>query len=171
MANERDLRLHLASANDDEFREQAAQFCEMLTRINMLELAKYKDELPCCLGCGGVRYVPPPGCAVPRPCQEVYDALMIYKNKAGTCMDLAPERCARLRLQAIDEGRASWDNFAQEVAWCAIDDQLDGDGQVLPGYYHALVELADGSEQDPSVELQEQPGQCAGAACNCGGHG
>lgn len=170
----RDFRLHLAAASDEEFAQQVAQFAEMLTQINMLELDKYGDQLPCCLGCGEVRYVPPPACKPCRgqsapsfPCQEVYDLLSVYARRRGTCLDLAPERAARLRVKAIREGKTQWPGA--DYCYVAIEDQVDGHNRVVPGQFHALVQLADGSTQDPSEELLAKPGQCAGVGCSCGG--
>jgi hypothetical protein len=165
-ANQRDLRFHFRVGTDAEFRTQVAEMAEALTRINTLEILKYNDHIPCCLGCGEVRYVPPPGCGTDgRPCQEVYDILEVFARKRGTCLDLAPARAARLRADAILAGEAELP--ASEVAAVVIEDQLDEYERPMPGFYHAFVRLADGSEQDPSTELQDSPP----GACSCPGCG
>ena len=167
---QRDLRFHFRCGDDAEFRQQVAEFAEALTRVNTLELLKYGEDLPCCLTCGSVRYIPPPSCGTDRPCQEVYDALNIYQRKRGTCFDLAAERAARHRVEAIEAGA---EFPAEGVAWVVVQDQVQESpygpefDEVIPGHYHAFVERADGEVEDPSEELQSQP---AGASCGCGGH-
>ncbi len=166
----RDLRFHFRCGDDAEFRQQVAEFAEALTRVNTLELLKYGEGLACCLSCGGVRYIPPPSCGTDRPCQEVYDVLNLYARKRGTCFDLAAERAARHRVEAIEAGA---EFPAEAAAWVVVEDQVQqspyGDefNEVVPGRYHAFVERADGAVEDPSEELQ---GKVGADACQCGGH-
>lgn len=163
----RSIEVQLRCRDDAQFGQQCAELAEALTLINLWELRQDGDALPCCLGCGGVRYQPPQPCgpkadascaAMPRPypCQRILDARGIYATRRGTCLDLACERAARLRLGGID---------ATVVVIPRVED-----GRALPGQYHAYVETPYGP-QDPSVELVDNPGRCAGA-CGCGGdHG
>ena len=156
----RSIEMQLRCNDDAEFGQQCAELAEALTLINLWELRQDGDHLPCCLGCGGVRYQPPQPCAVPSqaaprpsPCQTILDIRGVYATKRGTCLDLACERAARLRLKGID-------------ATVVVIPRLE-DGRSLPGQYHAYVETPYGHE-DPSFELQNAPGRCAGS-CGCEG--
>ncbi len=157
----RSIEIQLRCRDDAQFGQQCAELAEALTLINLWELRQDGDALPCCLGCGGVRYQPPQPCGGetgacattrPYPCQTIRDARGIYAAKRGTCFDLSCERAARLRLRGVD-------------ATVVVIPQVEG-GRALPGQYHAYVETPQGPE-DPSAELQERPGQCAGS-CGCG---
>lgn len=165
----RSLEFQLRCRDDAQFGQQCAELAEALTLINLWELRQDGDRLPCCLGCGGVRYQAPQPCGFsnggarevcattrPYPCQSLLDARGIYATRRGTCFDLACERAARLRLQGV-------------TATVVVVPRLER-GRPLPGQYHAYVETPDGP-QDPSQELQDHPGRCAGAgACNCTNH-
>ena len=157
------MEIQLRCGSDAQFGQQCAELAEALTLINTWELQQDGDRLPCCLGCGGVRYQPPQSCGVggfvgqpprPYPCQTILDARGIYTLKRGTCLDLSCERAARLRLRGIE-------------ATVVIVPQLE-QGRPLNGQYHAYVETPHGI-QDPSYELQHRPGQCAGS-CGCTHH-
>lgn len=162
----RSIEVQLRCGDDSQFGQQCAELAEALTLINMWELRQDGDRLPCCLGCGGVRYQPPQPCGAPGvgwalddgrrpyPCQMVLDVRGIYRTKRGTCFDLACERAARLRLRDIDATVVVVPRFEH--------------GQRLYGQYHAYVETPHGVE-DPSYELQQHPGRCAGS-CGCGRH-
>lgn len=159
----RSIEIQLRCYDDPEFGQQVAELAEALTQINLWQLQRDGDALPCCLGCGGVQYQPPQPCgpaetcptARDYPCQSLLDARGIYEHKRGTCLDLACERAARLRLKG---GHAT----------VVVVPRLHH-GRPLPGQFHAYVETPDGP-QDPSYELQHNPGTCAGA-CGCeGGH-
>lgn len=161
----RSIEVQLRCRDDAQFGQQCAELAEALTLINMWELREDGDALPCCLGCGGVRYQPPQPCGPPMtgghctpaprpyPCQTILDARGIYATKRGTCFDLACERAARLRLRGTD-------------ATVVVIPRVEG-GRAMPGQYHAYVETPYGHE-DPSYELQQNPGRCAGS-CGCGG--
>ena len=161
----RSIEVQLRCRDDAQFGQQCAELAEALTLINLWELRQDGDSLPCCLGCGGVQYEPPQPCGasscaggrcatVPRsyPCQRILDARGIYATRRGTCFDLACERAARLRMKGLE-------------ATVVVVPQVE-DGQAVPGQYHAYVETPYGIE-DPALELQQNPGQCAGA-CGCG---
>jgi len=151
---QRDFRLHMLCDTDADFAQQTADFCEALVRINMLEIELYGHDLPCCLACGGVEYVPPPGCPTGDACQQVYDALMIYVIKEATCLDIACEVAARLRLRG-------------ERASVYIVHQLDAYDRPVAGKFHAAVLRADGSTSDPAEDLRQYPGVCLGELCGC----
>ena len=91
-AMNRDLRIHLTAGNDAEFRMQVAEIAEALTRIGTLELLKYGDDIPCCLACGGVRYVAPPGCKQTGP--KFPSVLLVYDgpNRGGTTQSMTLAR-------------------------------------------------------------------------------
>jgi hypothetical protein len=163
----RSIEMQLRCKDDAQFGQQCAELAEALTLINMWELREDGDALPCCLGCGGVRYQPPQPCGPaadsggrcgvaprPYPCQMILDARGIYSTKRGTCFDLACERAARLRLRGVD-------------ATVVVIPRVEN-GQVAPGQYHAYVETPYGHE-DPAFELQNNPGRCAGS-CDCDHH-
>ena len=160
----RSLEVKLRCYDDTEFAQLVAELAEAQTLINMWQLERDGDALPCCLGCGGVQYEPPQPCgpvqACPSvrdyPCQSLLDARGIYMSKRGTCLDLACERAARLRLKGLE-------------ATVVVVFRYHA-GRRLPGQYHAYVETPNGP-QDPSYELQHNPGQCAGpGTCDCTGH-
>ena len=158
----RSIEIQLRCRDDDQFGQQCAELAEALTLINLWELKADGDRLPCCLGCGGVRYQPPQPCSTPTgrcapqprpyPCQTILDARGIYETQRGTCFDLACERAARLRLKGTD-------------ATVVVVPRLE-DGHRIPGQYHAFVETPHGTE-DPSLELRQNPGRSAGS-CGCG---
>ena len=180
----RQMQFSLDLDDDHMFGPACAELAEALVRINMLEISN-TPSLPCCLGCGGVRYTLPVVCdssptpkasAPPRvatvgfgplrkraapaaslrahSCQSLLDARGIYAHKRGTCFDLACERAARLRLA----GKAATVDIEQRTYA----------GHPLHGQFHAVVRTAHGV-QDPAAELQRNPGQCSGQACNCTG--
>ena len=160
----RSIEVQLRCHDDAEFAQLVTELGEALTLINMWQLQRDGEALPCCLGCGGVQYEPPQLCgpvggwAIARdyPCQLLFDVRGIYRRKRGTCLDLACERAARLRLKGLE-------------ATVAVVFRYHA-GRRLPGQYHAYVETPNGP-QDPSYELQHNPGQCAGpGACDCTGH-
>ena len=105
----REIRLEVNCEHDDDFAQQIAQLAEAFVMINTLQMMA-DPELPCCLSCGDVRYEPPQPCGSPpyrrvlqpkrtqSSCQRIRDCRGIYRNKRGTCLDLACERAARLRL-------------------------------------------------------------------------
>lgn len=164
--------------DDPLFGRACAELAEGLTAINMVQLST-TPGLPCCLGCGGVRYTPPVICeaepvttttrrpaavgfrsAPPRrppppsqSCQRLLDARGLYRERQGTCFDLACERAARLRLARMSA--------------TVVVEQRHYSGRPLPGQFHAYVQTPQGA-QDPSRELQERPGQCVGI-CGCTG--
>ena len=147
---QRDFRLHLMCEVDEDFQQQIADFCEGLVNINVMELELYGSSLPCCLPCGGVRYVPPPGCPTGDACQQVYDALMLYQIEEGTCLDIACEYAARLRTEG------------EEGASVLITHQLDSYDRPIKGKFHAAVERANGQVDDPAEWMRVHPGQCIG---------
>ncbi|MCH9682859.1 MAG: hypothetical protein K0V04_15590 [Deltaproteobacteria bacterium] len=153
---QRSIEIQLQCGDDAQFGQQCAELAEALTLVNLWELRADGDALPCCLGCGGVRYQPPQPCGSPYPCQTILDARGIYATQRGTCFDLACERAARLRLRGVG-------------ATVVVIPRLGDDGRPLSGQYHAYVETPDGV-QDPARELQDRPGRCAGS-CGCEGHG
>ena len=112
--------------------------------INCLHI-QADPNLPCCLKCGEVQYEPPQLCHYtrnmpPRPtgsnCQRIRDCRGIYRHRRGTCLDLACERAARLRLAG----------HLEAVVVIEVNEQAKGD-------FHAYVETANGP-QDPAAELQ-----------------
>lgn len=160
----RSIEIQLRCRDDAQFGQQCAELAEALTLINLWELQQDGDALPCCLGCGEVRYQPPQPCGPPAssgrcatsprpyPCQTILDARGIYETKRGTCFDLACERAARLRMKGVP-------------ATVVVTPRTEA-GRRVPGQYHAVVETPHGLE-DPSLEIQLHPGRCAGS-CGCG---
>lgn len=145
----RRLQIELQCYDSMQFAQQVAELAEALTVINMWELSTDQDRLPCCLKCGRVRYEQPTHCDSTNTCQRVRDARGVYREQMGTCLDLACERAARLRL----EGHA-----AHVVI--QFDDLAATD-------FHAFVESSVG-DQDPAHELQELHET---EQCGCLAHG
>ena len=170
----RDFRIRLRMNDDTEFGQQAAEVAEALTVINMWELLTYGDQLPCCLGCGNVRYVEPKGCVTEDcstnrvirtngrvACQLLLDARGLYEKQQGTCMELACERAARLRLGGED-------------ARVVVVPRENYYGKRMLGQYHAYVAVYEGGREvrteDPAQELIEGAhGECNCTSCR-GGH-
>lgn len=82
----------------------------------------------------GVRYQRerPRRPGLPEP-QEWLDALSVYRKRHGDCEDLTAWRVAELRKRGI--------------AASPLIELRNG------GYYHALVQLPDGTKEDPSKRL------------------
>ena len=144
----RKLQVELQCYDSVQFAQQVAELAEALTVINMWELTTDRDRLPCCLKCGRVRYEPPTHCDASSTCQHVRDVRGVYREQVGTCLDLACERAARLRLEGHD---------AHVVI--LFDDPAATD-------FHAFVESSLG-EQDPANELQEAQEH---EQCGCAAH-
>lgn len=144
----RRMQFELHCTDSVQFAQQIAELAESLTVVNMWELANDGDRLPCCLQCGQVRYEPPTHCDATQACQLVRDARGIYKQRAGTCLDLACERAARLRLAGHD---------AHVVISFAGATATD---------FHAYVESSAGN-QDPAAELQALGNE---HLCGCPSH-
>lgn len=148
----RDMTLQLQCANDAQFGQQVAELAEALVAINIWEI-RHDEKMPCCLECGGVQYEPPQSCGILRgqvACQAIRDARGIYQAKRGTCLDLACERAARLRLSGVDAK--------------VIVEQRRHYGTLVRGQYHAYVETPAGTE-DPAAQLQAKH---AGGHEGCG---
>lgn len=193
----RQMQFNLDLDDDVLFGPACAELAEALVAINMLELRTTPD-LPCCLGCGEVRYTlpvlcdttPPPPSADPQaqPRQAVVGFSTARRRRrtrptsaspatVGTvhsCQALLDVRgiYAHKRGTCFDLAceRAARLRLAGKTATVVIQQRTYG-GQPLPGQFHAVVQTADGT-QDPAAELQQHPGQCSGQACSCeGGHG
>lgn len=144
----RKVQIELQCFDGLEFAQQVAELAEALTAVNMWEISTDEKSLPCCLKCGQVQYEQPMHCDDTSTCQRIRDARGIYRARLGTCLDLACERAARLRLAG---------HRAHVV--------ITHDGPMTRDF-HAYVE-SDIGDQDPSEELQAQN---TPESCGCGNH-
>lgn len=139
--------------------------CEGFVRANQIMIRAEPNAYPCCIGCGGYRYVEPENCRifnwrrgkqdkVDPNCQHVFGAYHLGKRKAGTCIDLACLLAALCREKDNDP-----------KARVVIDHQYDEDGRRLDGQYHAMVKTGQGQVIDPTLMVEaELP---AGETCSC----
>lgn len=178
----RQMMFSLDLDDDLLFGPACAELAEALVQINMIEIANTPD-LPCCLGCGGVRYTLPVLCPGtpkdtapprpvsiatvgfgPRPKREPTPALRV-----DSCQSLLDAR----GIYALKRGtcfdlaceRAARLRLAGTAATVDIQQRTYG-GHPIRGQFHAVVRTPSGI-QDPAAELQHSPGQCSGEACSC----
>jgi hypothetical protein len=153
--------------------------CEGMVRANQIQIRAQPDAYPCCLGCGGYKYVQPENCrafdwrggspSVDKSCQHVYGAWPLDVRKRGTCIDLACMLCAIYREKEDDR-----------TARVIIEHQFrtvgtDANGQEvrerLDGQYHAMVMRGDGSIVDAVDKVRANTEQAqsmsVGQACDC----
>ena len=191
----RQMQFNLDLDDDTLFGPACAELAEALVKINMLEL-QATPGLPCCLGCGEVRYTLPvlcetgaPSASQSVPARRTAPVGFSARPKQRTARTLATvgtvdtvHSCQALldargiynhkRGTCLDLSceRAARLRLAGKDATVVIQQRTYG-GEPLPGQFHAVVRTADGI-QDPAAELQQHPGQCNGQACNCkGDHG
>lgn len=144
--------------------------CEGFVRANQIQIRAQPDAYPCCLGCGGYKYVEPENCRVydwrrgrktqvDGNCQHVFGAYPLDVRKKGTCIDLACMLCAIYREKDDDRG-----------ARVIIEHQFHG-GERLDGKYHAMIMRGDGSIVDPTEKVKAAsaaPMQVGGMkTCDC----
>lgn len=141
--------------------------CEGYVRANQIVIRAQPNAYPCCLTCGGYKYVEPRNCYVYKfqarqkrgtdpQCQHVRGCYELHREGKGTCIDLA---CALAAFYREKEG----DHSARVV----IDYQIAEDGLSKPGLYHAMVKKGDGTIVDPQAMVQASEASgcaCAGAA-------
>lgn len=189
----RQMQFNLDLNDDTLFGPACAELAEALVAVNMLELRNTPD-LPCCLGCGDVRYTLPVVCdngprtsaTTPRPRRTAPVGFSTARRKRPAAVAAPPlpdtvDSCqALLDVRGIYKHkrgtcfdlaceRAARLRLAGKEATVVIEQRTYG-GKPLPGQFHAVVRTEEGI-QDPAAELQQHPGQCSGQACNCtGGH-
>lgn len=127
--------------------------CEGFVRANQIQIRARPSDYPCCLTCGGYEYVDPENCRVydwkrgraaarDSNCQNVLGAWPLDVRKKGTCIDLACMLCAIFREKDGDPR-----------ARVIIEHQYSPNGQRLDGKYHAKIMRGDGTQVDPSADL------------------
>lgn len=172
----RKIQIGLTFDDDAQFAQQVAELAEALVQINVWELQHDGERLPCCLECGGVRYVPPQACDLPTVGQLT--SAEPIRSKKGRPSRLRKYGNKRVRVpmvvrddpcQSILDARGVYatrrgtclDLACERAARRRIEgvpavvvvEQRTELGQPLLGQFHAVVETPDGIE-DPSAELQ-----------------
>lgn len=190
----RQMQFNLDLDDDVLFGPACAELAEALVAINLLEL-RTTPGLPCCLGCGEVRYTLPILCdtspswdpqAQPRHAGVGFSTARRRRRTRPTSASAPASIGTAHSCQALLDVRGIYTHkrgtcfdlaceraarlrFAGKTATVVIQQRTYG-GQPLPGQFHAVVQTAEGI-QDPAAELQLHPGQCSGQACSCeGGH-
>jgi len=195
----RQMQFNLDLDDDTLFGPACAELAEALVKINMLEL-QATAGLPCCLGCGEVRYT------LPVLCESTASMAALAPVSSEPVRRMAPVGFSSVRrkrpgtatthtatvgtvhsCQALLDARGIYTHkrgtcfdlaceraarlrLAGKDATVVIQQRTYG-GEPLPGQFHAVVRTAEGI-QDPAAELQQHPGQCSGSACSCtGDHG
>ena len=115
-----------------------------------VEWLRSHPEAPCCLGCGGVRYVPPEPCGA--LCQNVDSAAIVVARKAATCIAAAAYEGAKMIL----DGKS---------IRLQIEPTLGKDGKPILHAWHVTILLADGTTYDPTKELELSVGNCLTGVC------
>lgn len=109
---------------------------------DMLYLSLHKDVKP--LYTSGVRYEEEPHWTFQgEPVEEFATVPVVLKRGWGDCDDLAPWRCAELRLRHRENAKI-------RIQW---QRQQLPNGQLGRKYFHIVVRRADGSIEDPSLKL------------------
>jgi len=108
---------------------------------------RFHPDAPCCLGCAGVRYVPPETCG--PHCQWCDTAGVVLERRVATCLSAAAYACAKLRIKG-------------EAATLWMAPMAEGDGGIIPGQFHMVVRLPNGTLVDPTEKLKRDPGTCQG---------
>lgn len=108
---------------------------------NMLYLRLHKNVAP--LYSSGVRYENEPNYSFDgEPLEEFALIPFVIERGCGDCDDLAPWRCAELRLHG--------ENAAIRVQW---QRQKLSNGQLGRKYFHIVVRRGNGDIEDPSDKL------------------
>jgi hypothetical protein len=142
--------------------------CEGFVRANQIQIRAEPDSYPCCLGCGSYIYVEPENCRVydwktrrhlktDGNCQHVFGAYPLDVRRKGTCIDLACMLCAIYREKDNDR-----------EARVIIEHQVDGNGDGIPGKYHAMVMRGDGRIVDPTEKVKQATAAASAAAIQVG---
>lgn len=153
MKNWRELRVRFSvdqAMPNESIALQALGIAWGMVASNEAYFATHPDA-PCCLGCAGVRYVPPELCG--PHCQWADTAGVVLARGVATCLSAAAYACAKLR----SKGKAA-------SLWLAP--MAEGDGGIIPGQFHLVVRLADGTIVDPTEKLRREPGTCQGGVCD-----
>ena len=107
-------------------------------------------EIPCCVGCAGIGYIPPTKCEGNAFCQPIRSALAILNTGQGTCIDLA----------CYDAAAKIWKGKDAEVK---IVHEQDSTGAAIPFQYHAVV-VSGGKVEDPTAEILAKAPGCNSCA-------
>jgi len=131
------------------------QCCDIITgfaEANLRWISKH-PEVPCCLSCAGVQYVPPQKCTPSGLCQDLYDAATILRLNKATCADAVAYEVAAHAAKG-------------EPCRVVIVHQRDELGNPIPRRYHALLEHENGRIEDVAQKLIEHAdGSCQTPAC------
>lgn len=130
------LTFTICPEGQDETRADLEDFLEALTRANERYFRRLPQG-PCCPHCAGVRYAPPTLRDALAPGEHFESAERLVVLGVGACGSIAAMVAGRMRAL---EGRS---------ARVRLVDQ-DSDRR----WYHAVVELEDGTIIDPSAELE-----------------
>lgn len=115
---------------------------EAMVIADMLYLQLHKDVPP--LYSAGVRYENEPTWTFQgEPVEEFASIPIVIERGWGDCDDLAPWRCAELRLKAKEPAKI-------RIQW---QRPLLPDGSRGRKYFHIVVRRADSSIEDPSAKL------------------
>ena len=118
--------------SDDMAIETLTALGEGYTLANMVWMRHVGlENVPCCLGEAGIRYIDPPGCSKKFPCQNVLSAPEILVRGVATCIDVAAYYSARLRLTG-------------QQAAPIFTNMTDQRGRPVSGQFHALVDTPQG---------------------------
>lgn len=125
-------------------------FLEALVKANELYYRNYPAG-PCCPGCGGIRYAPPPPSAIDEPLQRFLGVQRLYVEGVGGCADIPAMVVARMRV---------------------LEHRPRVRCKALPQHkarreFHVVVELEDGSHFDPTLELEQVDQPVAPQGCGC----
>lgn len=106
---------------------------------------------PCCPACAGVRYAPPTPAEARTPGEHFESAERLVVVGKGACGSIAAMVAGRMRAL---EGRHARVKLVPQSASAR--------------YYHAVVELDDGTIVDPSAELEHAAAVEESPSCGCG---
>lgn len=117
--------------------------CEALVRHNVRWMLAQKErglDVPCCAGCGGVRYVAPSAREYRQGYVQLLGAAELLRAGAGACGSIACYDVAACRVEGRD---------------ASVVITVQG-----PRMYHAVVRTPDGIH-DPTANMQ------ATTSCGC----
>ncbi len=126
-----------------------AAACEGILRVNMIWMETVGlDNVPCCLGDEGVRYIEPVGCSRRHPCQNVLTGPEILNRGVATCIDIACYMGALLRLRG-------------QGAEIVVTNMLDEQNKPIQGQYHVLLNTEDGIHDYTEDLIHGRLDQCS----------
>lgn len=139
--------------------EETRRVLEALLEALVVTNVLYFERLPggpCCPECASVKYAPPSETDAKSPGEHFESAERLIVNGEGACGSIAAMVAARKRVDGVHAR-------VKLVPTSSIDRR-----------YHAVVELPDGTIEDPTQELPRAvsvgaPGPVRFPSCGCGG--